>query len=74
MINTLHVNFHEVANMNPTPINAVEKFLKASDKFVVAAFFIICVSSDSLLKSSPVRVTSKNAISYQNLNNLKEVK
>lgn len=65
MIETLHVNFHEVVNMKPRPIDAVETFLKASERFVVAAFFIICVSSDSLLKSSPVLVTSKNAISYK---------
>lgn len=65
MIETLHVSFHEVVNMNPRPINAVDRFLKASERFVVAAFFIICVSSDSLLKSSPVRVTSKNATSYK---------
>lgn len=64
-IEILHVNFQDVVNMNPRPINAVERFLKASERLVVAAFFIICVSSDSLLKSSPVRVISKNAISYK---------
>lgn len=61
----LRVNFHDVENMNPRPINAVERFLRASERFVVAAFFIICVSSDSLLSSSPVLVTSKKAISYK---------
>ena len=30
----------------------------------VAAFFIICVSSDRRLSNSPVLVTSKNAISW----------
>jgi len=58
-----HVNFHDVANMKLRPINAVDRFLKASERLVVAAFLMICVSSDSLLKSSPVRVTSKKAIS-----------
>lgn len=61
--NQLHVNFHEDENMKPMPINAVVRFRRASERLVVAAFFIICVSSDSLLRSSPVRVTSKNAIS-----------
>ena len=51
--------------MKLRPINAVEKFLRASERLVVAAFFMICVSSDSLLKSSPVRVTSKKAISWK---------
>ena len=50
--------------MKPMPINAVVRFRSASERLVVAAFFMICVSSDSLLSSSPVRVTSKNAISY----------
>lgn len=54
----LHVNFHDVVNMKPRPINAVAKFLRASERLVVAAFFMIWVSSASLLKSSPVRVTS----------------
>lgn len=58
-----HVNFHDVVSMKLSPINAVDKFLKASERLVVAAFFMICVSSDNLLKSSPVRVTSKKAIS-----------
>jgi hypothetical protein len=44
--------------MKARPINAVDKFLRASERLVVAAFFIICVSSDSLLRSSPVLVTS----------------
>lgn len=65
MIEALHVSFHDVENMKPRPINAVERFLKASERLVVAAFFIIWVSSDSLLNSSPVRVTSKKAISYK---------
>ena len=59
----LHVNFHEVENIKPRPIAVVVILRSASDKLVVAAFFIICVSSESLLKSSPVLVTSKNAIS-----------
>jgi hypothetical protein len=59
----LHVNFHEVENMKPRPIAVVVTLRSASDRLVVAAFFIICVSSESLLKSSPVLVTSKNAIS-----------
>lgn len=58
-----HVNCHDVANMKLRPINAVERFLMASERLVVAAFFMICVSSESLLKSSPVLVTSKKAIS-----------
>lgn len=61
--NHLRVNFHDVVNMKPSPINAVVRLRRASDRLVVAAFFMICVSSDSLLKSSPVRVTSKKAIS-----------
>lgn len=63
LIKTLHVNFHDVANMKARPINAVDRFLRASERFVVAAFLMIWVSSDSLLRSSPVRVTSQNAIS-----------
>lgn len=59
----LHVNFHDVTNMKERPISAVDKFLRASERLVVAAFFMICVSSDILLRSSPVRVTSKKAIS-----------
>lgn len=59
----LHVNFHEVENIKPRPIAVVVTLRSASDRLVVAAFFIICVSSESLLKSSPVLVTSKNAIS-----------
>lgn len=59
----LRVNFHDVVNMNPMPIKAVAKFRRASDRLLVAAFLMICVSSDSLLKSSPVLVTSKKAIS-----------
>lgn len=58
MIIYLHVNFHDVANMKARPTNAVDKFLRASDRLEVAAFFMICVSSDSLLRSSPVLVTS----------------
>lgn len=54
----LHVNFQDDVNMNPTPINAVVTLRRASERFVVAAFLMICVSSDSLLKSSPVFVTS----------------
>lgn len=59
----LHVNFHEVANIKPRPIDVVVILRNASERLVVAAFFIICVSSESLLNSSPVLVTSKNAIS-----------
>lgn len=58
MIICLHVNFHDVANMKARPTNTVDRFLSASDRFVVAAFFMICVSSESLLRSSPVLVTS----------------
>lgn len=54
----LHVNLHDDENIKPIPINAVVIFLSASERLVVAAFFIICVSSESLLRSSPVRVTS----------------
>lgn len=57
-LKNLRVNFHDVENIKPRPINVVVRLRKASDKLVVAAFFIICVSSDSLLRSSPVRVTS----------------
>jgi hypothetical protein len=49
--------------MKPRPISAVDTFLRASERFEVAAFFMICVSSDNLLSSSPVLVTSKKAIS-----------
>jgi len=37
----LHVSFQDVVNMKPRPINAVDRFFKASDRLVVAAFFII---------------------------------
>ena len=62
-VNNLRVNFHDVVNINPRPMHAVEILRKASEIFVVAAFLMIWVSSDSLLSSSPVRVTSKKAIS-----------
>lgn len=65
MFKFLHVNFQEVENMKVNPIIAVDRFLKASERLVVAAFLMIWVSSDSLLRSSPVRVTSKKAISYK---------
>jgi hypothetical protein len=54
----LHVNFHDDENMKQTPIKAVVRLRNASERLVVAAFFMIWVSSDSLLRSSPVRVTS----------------
>lgn len=54
----LHVNFQDDENMKAIPIKAVVTFRSASERLVVAAFFMICVSSDSLLRSSPVRVTS----------------
>lgn len=65
MFKFLRVNFQEVENMKVNPINAVDRFLRASERFVVAAFLMIWVSSDSLLRSSPVRVMSKKAISYK---------
>jgi len=65
MFKFLHVNFQEVENMKVNPINAVDRLLRASERLVVAAFLMIWVSSDSLLRSSPVRVTSKKAISYK---------
>lgn len=49
--------------IKPRPIAVVVRLRSASERFVVAAFFIIWVSSESLLKSFPVLVTSKNAIS-----------
>ena len=52
--------------MKPRPIKAVDRFFRASERLVVAAFLMIWVSSDSLLKSSPVRVISKKAISCRN--------
>ena len=63
MIKCLHVNFQDVANMKPRPMSAVDTFLRASERFVVAAFFMIWVSSDNLLSNSPVLVTSKKATS-----------
>lgn len=62
---SLHVRFHDVENMNPRPMTAVEMLDRAVERLVVAPLLMICVSSDSLLKSSPVRVTSKKAISYK---------
>ena len=59
----LHVSFHEVENIKPRPIAVVVRLRIASERFVVAGFFIIWVSLESLLKSFPVLVTSKNAIS-----------
>jgi hypothetical protein len=50
--------------MNPIPISVVVRLRSASDKFVVAAFLITWVSSEIRFRSSPVLVTSKNAISY----------
>lgn len=52
-------------NMNPRPMTAVDMLDRAVEILVVAPLLMICVSSDSLLKSSPVRVTSKKAISYK---------
>jgi hypothetical protein len=49
--------------MNPIPISVVVRLRNASDKFVVAAFLITWVSSEIRFRSSPVLVTSKNAIS-----------
>lgn len=49
--------------MKPMPIVALIRFRNASERLVVAAFLMISVSSDSLLRSSPVEVTSKKAIS-----------
>lgn len=62
-LNYLHVNFQDDVNMKATPIMAVVTLRSASERLVVAAFFMTWVSSDSLLRSSPVRVTSKKAIS-----------
>lgn len=62
-MNHSRVNFQDDENMNPIPIRAVVTLRNASERFVVAALLIIWVSSESLLRSSPVRVTSKNAIS-----------
>lgn len=61
----LHVSRQEVWNMNPIPTSEVVKLRSASDKLMVAAFLITCVSSESRLSNSPVLVTSKNAISYK---------
>lgn len=65
------VNFHDDENMKPMPIKAVVTLRSASERFVVAALLMIWVSSDSLLRSSPVRVTSKNAISCRILFKIK---
>lgn len=62
---SLHVRFHDVANMNTRPMTAVDMLDRAVERLVVAPLLMTCVSSDSLLKSSPVRVTSKKAISYK---------
>lgn len=68
MMKSSRVNCHDVANMKPRPMKAVERFLRASERLVVAALFMIWVSSESLLRSSPVRVTSKKAISCKTHN------
>lgn len=55
---SIPVNFHEVSNMKTRPMLAVDTLRNASERLFVAAFLMICVSSDNLLRSSPVRVTS----------------
>ena len=51
--------------MKQRPTAAVVMLVRAEERLVVAAFFMIWESSDSLLRSSPVRVTSKKAISCE---------
>jgi len=41
MIKCLHVSFHDVANMKLRPKKAVARLLRASERLVVAALFMI---------------------------------
>lgn len=61
----LHVNFHDDENMKLRVIAAVVMLVRAEERLEVATFFMIWESSDSLLRSSPVLVTSKKAISCE---------
>ena len=61
----LHVNFHDDENMKPRPINTIVMLVRAGERLEVATFFMIWESSDSLLRSSPVGVTSKKAMSCE---------
>lgn len=61
----LRVNFHDDENMKLRPIAAVATLVRTEERLVVATFFMIWESSDNLLRSSPVRVTSKKAISCE---------